>query len=40
MSNAAREFFDAHPSPSPDVVPIGPSQLERIDDDLHLPWSW
>lgn len=40
MSNVAREFFDAHPSPSPEVVPIGPSQLERIDDDLHLGWSW
>lgn len=40
MSNSAREFFDAHPTPAPEVVPIGRSQLDRIDDDLHLGWSW
>jgi SAM-dependent methyltransferase len=40
MSELAREFLDAHPSPSRGTVPVGPSQLDRLDDDLHLGWSW
>lgn len=40
MSIDLLEHFDRFPSPSPSVVPPGPDQTDRLDDDLHLTWDW
>lgn len=40
MSQSLNEHDDAHPDPSPDTVPVGPEQLDAIEDFLHLGWSW
>ncbi|MEO6811118.1 MAG: class I SAM-dependent methyltransferase, partial [Isosphaeraceae bacterium] len=40
MRDAVREQYDAFPDPSPSLVPIGSSQLDRMDDGLHFGWSW
>src|SRR3954454_19737786 len=40
MVNAVREMYELFPDPSPRTFPIGPGQLERIDDNLHFGWSW
>jgi SAM-dependent methyltransferase len=40
MPTDVEEQYDAYPDPSPLVVPIGPTQLDRIDDSLHFGWSW
>lgn len=40
MRDAVREQYDAFPDPSPSLVPIGPRQLDRMDDGLHFGWSW
>lgn len=34
----ARDAMDS--GPSPEGVPIGPGQLDQIDENLHLGWSW
>lgn len=40
MNDAVREQTESSPDPSPELVPIGPRQLEQIDENLHLGWSW
>ena len=40
MREALKAFYEAHPEPAPAIVPIEPSQLDRIDDNLHYGWSW
>jgi SAM-dependent methyltransferase len=40
MHTEVRELYDAYPDPSPSDPPIGPTQLDRIDDSLHFGWSW
>src|SRR5690242_16715676 len=40
MRDAVREQYDAFPDPSPAAVPIGPEQLDRLDDGLHFGWAW
>jgi len=40
MPGSTRELFDAFPDPSPALVPIGPAQLDRVDDALHYGWAW
>lgn len=40
MNEAVRNQYEAFPDPSPDDVPIGPGQLDRVDDSLHFGWSW
>ena len=40
MLDAVRRQYEAYPDPSPAIVPIGPGQLERVDDNLHFAWSW
>ncbi len=40
MAPSTRDHYDAFPDPSPAVVPIGPAQLDRIDDALHFAWAW
>src|SRR5437660_12703447 len=32
--------YESYPDPSPALVPVGPGQLERVDDGLHFGWSW
>ena len=40
MDDAVRAQFDAFPDPSPASIPVGPGQLDRLDDDLHYGWGW
>ncbi|MDR3632797.1 MAG: class I SAM-dependent methyltransferase [Isosphaeraceae bacterium] len=40
MLESVRQRYEAFPEPSPAVVPIGPGQLDRLDDNLHFGWSW
>jgi SAM-dependent methyltransferase len=40
MLEAVRRQYEAFPDPSPSAVPIGPGQLDRVDDNLHFGWSW
>jgi SAM-dependent methyltransferase len=40
MLASTRAHYDAFPDPSPALVPIGPGQLERLDDALHFAWAW
>jgi SAM-dependent methyltransferase len=40
MIASVREHYEAHPDPSPETYPIGPGQLERLDDNFHFGWSW
>ena len=40
MDGAVRAQYDAFPDPSPAAIPIGPGQLDRLDDDLHYGWGW
>ncbi len=40
MGGAILEYYETFPDPSPVIVPIGPGQLDRIDDSLHYGWSW
>jgi SAM-dependent methyltransferase len=40
MASAVREQYELFPDPSPTTYPIGPGQLDRIDDNLHFGWSW
>jgi SAM-dependent methyltransferase len=40
MSGSIRAHYDAFPDPSPSWLPIGPGQLDRIDDALHFGWGW
>src|SRR4051812_43095174 len=40
MASAVREQYELFPDPSPRTEPIGPGQLERIDDNLHFGWAW
>src|ERR1700761_4205647 len=37
---STRTHYDAYPDPSPALLPIGPAQLERLDDALHYAWAW
>jgi len=38
--NSTRDHYDAFPDPSPATIPVGPSQLDRVDDALHYGWAW
>jgi SAM-dependent methyltransferase len=40
MRESVRAFYDAHSDPSPELVPISPQQLDRLDDNLHFGWAW
>src|SRR5947209_10606619 len=40
MADSTPDHYDAFPDPSPAVVPVGPAQLDRIDDALHYAWAW
>jgi SAM-dependent methyltransferase len=40
MRTEVHDQYQAFPDPSPEVVPIAPDQLDRIDDSLHYGWSW
>jgi SAM-dependent methyltransferase len=40
MDEAVRQQYEAYPEPSPTREPIGPAQLDRMDDNLHFGWSW
>ena len=40
MNPAVLAFYEAYPDPSPQTCPIGPAQLDRIDDNLHFGWAW
>jgi SAM-dependent methyltransferase len=40
MSGSIRAHYDAFPDPSPTLIPVGPGQLDRIDDALHFGWGW
>jgi SAM-dependent methyltransferase len=40
MGGAIREHYEAFPDPAEALVPIGPGQLDRVDDSLHFGWSW
>src|SRR5690349_19213897 len=40
MLDPVRKQYEAFPDPSPAVVPVGPGQLDRLDDGLHYGWSW
>ena len=40
MHEAVRQQYEAFPDPSPTLEPIGPKQLDRMDDNLHFGWSW
>jgi ubiquinone/menaquinone biosynthesis C-methylase UbiE len=40
MPGSIRAHYDAFPDPSPNTIPIGPGQLDRIDDALHFGWAW
>ena len=40
MHEAVRQQYEAFPSPSPALEPIGPKQLDRVDDNLHFGWGW
>ena len=40
MLHAVREQYETFPDPSPRTEPIGPGQLDRLDDNLHFGWSW
>ena len=35
MHEAVRQQYEAFPDPSPTLEPIGPKQLDRMDDNLH-----
>ena len=40
MPRSIRDHYEAFPDPSPALVPIGPGQLDRVEDTLHYGWSW
>jgi 2-polyprenyl-3-methyl-5-hydroxy-6-metoxy-1,4-benzoquinol methylase len=40
MSDTARAHFREFPTPGPAEVPVGPGQLDRLDDSLHFGWAW
>ncbi len=40
MHEAVREQYQAYPDPSPRRCPIGPGQLDPMDDNLHFGWGW
>lgn len=40
MLDSVRRQYEAFPDPSPALVPVGPHQLDRIDDGLHYGWAW
>ena len=40
MHEAVRQQYEAFPHPSPTLEPIGPKQLDRMDDNLHFGWGW
>ena len=40
MRDAVRGQYESFPDPSPRTWPIGPGQLDRLDDNLHYGWSW
>ncbi len=40
MLESVRRQYEEFPEPSPAVVPIGPGQLDRTDDNYHFGWSW
>jgi len=40
MDGAVLAQYDAFPDPSPAAIPVGPLQLDRLDDDLHYGWGW
>ena len=40
MADSIRDHYDAFPDPSPATIPVGPAQLDRIDDALHYGWAW
>lgn len=40
MLDSVRKQYEAYPDPSPALVPVGPQQLDRIDDGLHYGWAW
>lgn len=40
MLESVLQQYETYPDPSPAAVPIGPAQLDRRDDNLHVGWSW
>lgn len=40
MASSTRAHYDAFPDPSPTILPVGPGQLDRLDDALHYLWGW
>jgi SAM-dependent methyltransferase len=40
MSAMVKAHYESHPDPAPETCPVGPAQLDRIDDNLHFGWSW
>ena len=40
MRDVVRDRYEAFPDPSSTTVPVGPGQLDRMDDSLHYGWSW
>ena len=40
MHEAVRRAVRGLPDPSPTLEPIGPKQLDRMDDNLHFGWAW
>jgi 2-polyprenyl-3-methyl-5-hydroxy-6-metoxy-1,4-benzoquinol methylase len=40
MSARVKTHYDKHPDPALETSPVGPSQLDRIDENLHFGWSW